>query len=209
MTALEFRSGVPERYPLSPLTKVIDDTPAAFRFARHAGITAVQDQPVVGVLFVLIGDELQQALLDFQDVFAGRQAGAVGYPEYVGIHGNCGLTESGIEDDVCRFPANPRQFFQCRAVLRNLAGMAANQDIAGLDNVFCFCIVQADRFDILLQSLFTQPDKLPRCIGCPEQFFRSLVDADVRGLRRQDNGYQQLKGTGVAQFRRGCRVVLP
>ena len=209
MTALEFRSGVPERYPLSPLTKVIDDTLAAFRFARHAGIAAVQDQPVVGVLFVLIGDELQQALFDFQDVFAGRQAGAVGYPEYVGIHGNGGLAESGIEDDVCRFPADPGQFFQCLPVLRHIAGMGIDQDMAGLDNVFGFCIVQADRFDILLQPLYAQPDELIRRIGRPEQFFCGFVDADIRGLRRQDNGYEQLEGAGVTKLRRGRRVVLP
>ena len=114
----------------------MNNTLTAFRFARNAGIAAVQYQPVVGVLSVFIGDKFQQALFDFQDVFAGRQAGAVGYPEYVGVHGNGGLAESGIEDDVCRFPADPRQFFQCRTVLRNLAGMAVNQDLAGLDNVF-------------------------------------------------------------------------
>ena len=169
----------------------------------------MQYQPVVGVLFVFIGDKFQQALFDFQDVFAGRQAGAVGYPEYVGVHGNGGLTESGIEDDVCRFPADPRQFFQCRTVLRNLAGMAVNQDLAGLDNVFGFCIVQTDRFDILLQSRFAQPDKLLRRISHREQFFRSLVDTDIRCLRRQDNGYEQLKGTGITKFRRRCRVMPP
>ena len=169
----------------------------------------MQDQPVVGVLFVLIGDELQQPLLDFQDVFAGRQAGAVGYPEYVGIHGNGRLAEGGIEDDVCRFPADPRQFFQCFPGLRDFTGMGIDQDKAGPDNVFGFCIVQADRFDILLQSLFAQPDKLLRRIGRPEQFFRGLVDTDIRCLRRQDNGYKQLEGAGVAKFRRGRRVVLP
>ena len=169
----------------------------------------MQDQPVVGVLFVLIGDELQQALFDFQDVFAGCQAGAVGYPEYVGIHGNGGLAESGIEDDVCRFPADPRQFFQCFPVLRHIAGMGIDQDMAGLDNVLGFCIVQADRFDILLQPLYAQPDELIRCIGRPEQFFRGFVDADIRGLRRQDNGYKQLEGAGVTKLRRRRRVVLP
>ena len=200
---------VPEHFLLFPLTQLIDQAASAFRFARHAGITAVQDQPVVGVLFVLIRDELQQALLDFQDVFAGRQTGAVGYPEYVGVYGNGGLAESGIEDDVCRFPADPRQFFQCFPVLRHLAGMGINQDMAGLDNVFGFCVVQADRFDILLQSRFAQPDKLLRRIGRREQFFRSLVDTDIRGLRRQDNGYEQLKGTGITKFRRRRRVMSP
>ena len=206
---VEFRSGVPERSFLSPLTHLIDQALAAFRFARHAGIAAMQDQPVVGVLFVLIGDEFQQALFDFQDVFAGRQAGAVGYPEYVGIHGNGGLAEGGIEDDVCRFPADPGQFFQCLPVLRHIAGMGIDQDMAGFDNVFGFCIVQADRSDILLQPLYAQPDKLLRRIGRPEQFSRGFVDADIRGLRRQDNGYEQLEGAGVTKLRRRRRVVLP
>ena len=164
---------------------------------------------MVGILFVLIGDELQQALLNLQDVFARRETGAVGYPKYVGIHGNGGLTEGGIEDDVCRFPADPRQFFQCFPVLRDFPGMGIDQDMAGLDNIFGLCIVQSDRFDILLQSRSAQPDKLLRRIGRPEQFFRGLVDTDIRCLRRQDNGNKQLEGTGVAKFRRRRRVVLP
>ena len=108
---------------------------------------------MVGVFPVLIRDEFQQLLFDFQDVFARRQAGAVGYAEYVGIHGDGGMAERGIEDDVRRFPADARQFFQGFPAFGDPAGMGPGQDVAGLDDVFGLGIVQADGFDITLQSL--------------------------------------------------------
>lgn len=169
----------------------------------------MQYQPVVGILPVLPGYEFQQLLFDFQDVFARRQTGAVGYPEYVGIHGDSGVAEGGIENDVGRFPADTRQFFQGFPAFGDPAAVSPGQDMAGLDDVFGFRIVQADGFDVLLQPLCAHPDKLFRRIGHPEQVFRGLVDADIRGLRRQDHGNQQLEGAGIAEFRGGRRVVLP
>ena len=135
---------VPESFPLPPLAQLKNNTPPAFRFAGGADITAVQDEPVVGVFFILFGDEFQQPLFDFQDVFPRRQAGAVGYPEDVGVHGDGGLAERGVEDDVGGFPAYSRQLFQRFPVGGDFPGMVAQQDVTGFDDIFGLCVVKSD-----------------------------------------------------------------
>ena len=81
-----------------------------FGLQRHTSIAAVQYQPLMSVLLVLVRDGFQQLQLHFQDILARCQASAVSYSEYVGIHSDGGLAERSIQDDICRFPADARQF---------------------------------------------------------------------------------------------------
>ena len=60
----------------------------------------MQNQPVVRVEQEFFRDELHQFVFHFADVFAGREFGAVGYAESVGVHGPRGLAEGGGEDYV-------------------------------------------------------------------------------------------------------------
>src|SRR5687767_11208530 len=66
---------------LSELAQVADDALRAAGLAREARIAAVQDEPVVRVLQVLGGRELEQLHFHCQDVLAGRQPGAIGDAE--------------------------------------------------------------------------------------------------------------------------------
>jgi hypothetical protein len=88
-------------------TQVLDDTAATARFARNTGITAMQDQPVVGILFEFLRYQSLQTVFDFQYVLAGSYAGAVGYPENMRIHGDGRLTERRVKDDIGCFPTHP------------------------------------------------------------------------------------------------------
>src|SRR5690554_7861384 len=85
---------------LLELAEVLDHTAAAAGLARYAGVAAMQDQPVVGVLAELLRHVAQQLLLHFDHVLALGDAGAVGDPEDMGVHGDGGLAEGGVENDV-------------------------------------------------------------------------------------------------------------
>src|SRR3546814_7289978 len=64
--------------------QVADHAVRAVRLARLAGVAAVQDQPVMRVLAVLVGHHLEQPRLDRAHVLAARQARAVRHAEDVG-----------------------------------------------------------------------------------------------------------------------------
>src|SRR5690606_1474617 len=59
---------------------VADRAMRVVRRARLADITAVQDQPVVGIAQILLRDHAHQDVLDRTYGLSGRQAGAVGDP---------------------------------------------------------------------------------------------------------------------------------
>ena len=47
-----------------------------------------------------LGDDLLEPGLDFVDVFAGSEAGAVAHAENVRVHGERLLAECGVEHDI-------------------------------------------------------------------------------------------------------------
>ena len=63
------------------LAQIENDAVAATWVAGHTNVTAMQDQPVMRVVFEFVGHELQQFLLHFDDVPAGCDAGAIGDAE--------------------------------------------------------------------------------------------------------------------------------
>ena len=90
------------------LAQIGDDTIGAFRFARLADIAPVQDQPVMGVLFVFVRRKFEQFFLHLERRFARREPGAVADAENVRIDRNRRLTERGIQNDIGGFSAEPR-----------------------------------------------------------------------------------------------------
>src|SRR5688572_13401802 len=77
------------------LAQVADQALRAARLAREADVAPVQDQPVVRVLQVFRRRELEEFFLDRQNILAGRDAGAIGHPEYVRVDRHGGLAERG------------------------------------------------------------------------------------------------------------------
>ena len=160
----------------------------------------------MGIQHEFIRHQPQQPLFNFVHILAGCDAGAVGYPEDMGIHGNGGLAKGGIEDHIGGLAADTGQCLQCGTLLRDLAVMLLNQAGAGLDNVAGLGVEQANRFYVLLEAGFTQ---LQHGTWCPDLFKQwpgGLVHPDVGGLGRQDDGDQQLEGITVLQFGGGFRI---
>src|SRR6267378_3523095 len=61
--------------------KIADQAGRTCRLARDTYVTPVQDQPMVRILAEFLRDEFHQLVLDFEDVFAGGDAGPVGDAE--------------------------------------------------------------------------------------------------------------------------------
>ena len=84
----------------------------------------------MGVLAVIPGHDFQQLLLHFLDILARGQAGTVGDPEDVGVHGNGGVAEGNVQDDVGGLAADARQGFEGGAVIGHFAAMLVDENLA-------------------------------------------------------------------------------
>src|SRR5262249_53550566 len=94
---------------LGPATQVVDQALLAQRTARHAGVAAVQDQPVMGMQLEFIGYHLLEIRLDLARVLAGREAGAVADLEDVGVDRDGRLAERDVEHHVGGLAPDARQ----------------------------------------------------------------------------------------------------
>ena len=82
------------------LAQIFNQAGATARFAGDAGITAVQNKPVMHIQLEFCRDMLEQFLLHLVDILTGGKTGAVGNAENMGIYGYGGPAEGGIEHHV-------------------------------------------------------------------------------------------------------------
>ncbi len=136
---------------LPVFAQIADQTRRAVRLARLAHVTAVQDQPVVRVQFEFIRHEFKQLLFDRDDVLAGCDAGAVGDAKNMRVDRDGRLAERDVEYDVGGFAADPGQFLERRARMRNFAAMALDQQLAGRDDVLGLGAIKSDALDVAFQ----------------------------------------------------------
>ena len=114
---IELTRGRGVRSPLSKLcfffvvAQVFNNTATTAGLTRNAGVTAMQNQPVVSILKKWFRHMAKQFLLDLNDVFPFGDAGSVRDAKDVGVHGHGGLTKRCVEDHIGRFSADPRQGF--------------------------------------------------------------------------------------------------
>ena len=85
---------------------------------------------MVRVLPELVRRELLQPRLDFVDVVARREVGAVRDAEDVRVDRDRRLAEGGVEHDVRRLAADARQRFQRFALARHRAAVLLEQLLA-------------------------------------------------------------------------------
>ena len=81
----------------------------AFRLARLAAITPVQDQPVVGMVEIMIGDDLHQLVFNLVRGLPRCQTEPVGNAENMRIDRHGRLPESHREHDIGGLAANAGQ----------------------------------------------------------------------------------------------------
>ena len=170
----------------------------ATRRAGLADMAPEQDQPMMGVLQILLRNDLIELVLDLIGRLAGGQAGAVGNPKNMGVDGDGGLAEHGVENDAGGFAPDSGQRLQGRTIARHLSAMALDQQFAQGDDVFGLGVVEADGADVRLEPGFAQGYHFTRCIGGGEKRFRRPVDALIGDLRGQHDGDQS--GERIFEF---------
>ena len=161
---------------------------------------------MVGVAQVFPGDAAEQALLDFEHVLAGGEAGAVGEAEDVGVDGHRRLAEDGVEHHVGGLAADAGEGFEGFAVVGYLAAVAFDELAGELRGVLGLVAEQADGLDVFGDAGFAQVHHGLGGRGDGEELAGGDVDALVGGLGRQHHRHQQLEGAGVFQLGGGVGV---
>ena len=100
------------------------------------------------IFFELFGGQAHETLLDLERRLAFRQAGTVGHPEDVRIHGDGRLAKGRIQHHVGRLASDPGKRFQRLARCGHFTVIFINKNITGLDNVFCLAVIQTDGFNM-------------------------------------------------------------
>ena len=150
---------------------------------------------------------LLQLLLHRQHGLPRRQPGAVADPENMRVDRE-GLRAKGtVHHDIGGLAPDPGQLDQLVAVRRHRAIIVGDQHLRQRDHVFGLGVVEADRLDMLLQSLEPQIDHLLRCLHLGEQPAGRLVDADIGRLRRQRHRDHQLIGVAIGKLGLRRRIV--
>ncbi len=152
-------------------------------------------------------DEARQTVLDGPYGAPRGQPQAVGHPEDMGIDGDRGLAEGGIQDHVRGLATDARQGLQCRAPVGDPPAVVADQALAGGEDVARLGVIESDAADIALQAVFAERQQAFGVGGRPKERAGGLVHAAVGGLGRQDHGHEQLKRGRVLQFGGGLRVM--
>jgi len=160
----------------------------------------------MGVMHEFIRDKFQQFLLDFQYVLAGGNACPVGDPENMGIDSNGRLAKRSIEDDIGRLSTDSSQGLKIGTIIRDFAIMLVQQQLAGVDDIAGFGVIQANGLYVLAQSSHSKVQNRLRRVGNLIQFPGGLVDTDIGGLGREDYSDEQFKRGLVFQFSGGFRI---
>src|SRR5699024_11021426 len=108
-----------------------------------ANVSSVQNQPMVSILQEGFGNQSGKLLFYLIDCLAGGDACAVGYPKNMRVDGNNRVPKGRVQYDIGGFPAHAGQRLKGCAVIRNLALMFFNQDLAGAYDVGCLGAIQA------------------------------------------------------------------
>jgi len=158
------------------------------------------------VAFELCRHDLFQAQLNFERIFAGRQAGAVGDAEDMGVDRDGLAAEGDVQHHIGGFAPDAGQFFERFAAVRHLAAMLFQQQPRQRDHVFGLGAVKPDGLDEVADPCLAQGEHLFRAIGELEQRFGRLVDADIGRLGRQHHRHQERIGIDVLELGGGVRV---
>ena len=107
--------------------QIANDAGIAPGLARLTDIAAVQNEPVMRMAQIRIGDDAQEAELNLERGLALRQIEPMRHPEDVRIHGQRAFAEGDVEHDVGCLAADAGQGLERLTLVRHLAAMLGNQ----------------------------------------------------------------------------------
>jgi hypothetical protein len=91
-----------------------------------------------------LGNDLLELGLDFIDILAGRETGAVADAEDVRVDCERLLPESGVEDDVGSLSADSRKLLELFAGARDLTTVPVDERLRQSDDVLRLGVEQAN-----------------------------------------------------------------
>jgi hypothetical protein len=149
--------------------------------------------------------------LDLEHVLAGREAGAVGDPEDVGVDGEGLGPEGAVHHHVGGLASNSGQRLKRVQIGRHLAAVALDQGLRQSDDVLRLGVEQADGADVPLQPLLAECDHRRGRAHRLEKLPGGEVDARVGRLRGQHDRDQQGEIVDIVELGLGTRraVVQP
>ncbi len=119
-------------------------------------IAPVQNQPVMGVALELGRNDALQRQLDFERIFARRQARAIADAKQMRIDRNGRLAERDIQNNIRGLAPDAGQRLKFLARARHLAAMLRNQPLRQRDDVFRLGPKQPDGLDDIAQAIFAE-----------------------------------------------------
>lgn len=111
----------------------------------------------------------------------------------MGVHGNGGLSELGVEDDIGGFAPDAGKGLQCLPVCRHLTVMQGQQLCSERVDVTGFGVEKAEALNMRLDSLHTQRDHGLCRRRDGKKIPGTRIDGFVGTLCGKDYGDQQLK----------------
>ena len=139
-------------------------------------------------------------MLDLVHVLAGGQTGPVRDAEDVGVDGNRGLAEGGVEHHIGRLAADAGELHQFIPAIGNLAAVVIDKNLRERDHVLGLGIEQADGLDVVFEAFLAQFQHRLRRFHLGKQRTGRLVHANVRRLRAQGHRHEQLVGIAIFQL---------
>lgn len=139
---------------------------------------------------------------------APGESGTVRNAKYVCIDRNGRFAKCRIQDDVGGLSSNPGKCFEFRSRARNLAVVFFDQETARVDDIFSFAVIQTNGSNVRFQTVDAEREDSFGCAGDRIQFAGSLVDADIRRLRRKNHTDKQLERISVVELSRRSRHTL-
>lgn len=137
-------------------------------------------------------------------VLARGETCSVRHSEDVGINGNGWLPEGFIQNHIGRLPADTWQANKVASCLRHVSAELIKDHLAKRDHVLRLVPPKPDGLDVLLYAAQTEREHLLRRIGDLEELSCRLVHADICGLGRKRDGYNE--GVGVYKVQLCARV---
>ena len=102
--------------------------------------------------------------------------------------------------------AHPGQRLQFLEGPRDLAAVPLDQHLRQEEDVLRLGLEEADGLDVAFQPIEAEREDFLRRVGHRKQAPRGLVDAHIGGLRREQNGSEQLEHARILQLGVGLRV---
>ena len=141
----------------------------------------------------LLGEDLDQILLDLHRVGVLRQIQPPGDPRDVRVHHHSGGDPiGGAQHHVRRLARRSRDGEHLFHGLRHLAAEDVDHALRGADDRLRLVIEESRAAYVVRQHLRTHCGEIPRRGVLGEEGGRNFIDALIGALRGQNGGHQQL-----------------